>query len=180
MPRTRLIALIEAAVMIALSATLSEVTLFKMPQGGSITAGSMVPILLIGLRHGPRWGFVAGLAAGGVNYLIDPYFVHPVQVALDYPIAFAMLGLSGLAGGLSDRTAAWAGSLALGGRFLTHVISGAIFFAEYAPAGQSPWVYSAIYNATYMVPELIISGVLLTVLLPALRRALPTSPVKAA
>lgn len=180
MPRARLVALIEAAVMIALSATLSEVTLFKMPQGGSITAGSMVPILLVGLRHGPQWGFVAGLAAGGVNYLIDPYFVHPAQVALDYPIAFAMLGLSGLAGGLSDRAAAWAGSLALGGRFVVHVVSGAIFFAEYAPAGQSPWVYSAIYNATYMVPELVISGILLTVLLPALRRALPSSSANAA
>ena len=54
------------------------------------------------------------------------------------------------------------------------MISGVIFYAEYAPEGQSPLVYSILYNAAYMVPELIISGALLMFLLPALRRALPT------
>ncbi len=179
MTRNRsLIALVESAVMIALAAVLSTITLFKMPQGGSVTAFSMVPILLIGVRHGLRWGLFAGVVAGIVNYITGPYFVHPVQVLLDYPIAFGMLGLAGLAHGRSALAGGILGSLAIVGRFVAHVISGAIFFAEYAPEGQSPWVYSAIYNGTYMLPELLLSMVGLVIMLLALNRALPV-PVQA-
>lgn len=159
--------------MIGLTAVLSQLTIFKMPQGGSVTAGSMVPILLVALRHGPVWGVSAGVIAGLINYLQAPFFVHPVQFLLDFPIAFGALGLAGLASGRSERAAAWVGSLALFGRFVAHVLSGAIFFKEYAGA-QNPWVYSSIYNGSYMLPELLISGFLLMLLLPALRRALPT------
>lgn len=173
--RTRLLRLVETAAMIGLAVALSEVKLFKMPYGGSVTAGSMIPLLLVALRYGPGWGVLTGALAGLANYLIDPFFVHPAQVLLDYPLAFGALGLAGLASGKSDAAAAWMGSLALAGRMLMHVISGVVFFAEYAPEGQSPLVYSILYNGAYMVPELIISGVLLMFLLPALRRALPTS-----
>lgn len=173
--RVRLLRLVETAVMIGLALALSEVKLFKMPYGGSVTAGSMIPLLLIALRHGPAWGVLAGVLAGLANYMIDPFFVHPAQVLLDYPLAFGALGLAGFASGKSDVAGAWMGSLALAGRMLMHVISGVIFFAEYAPEGQSPLVYSVMYNGAYMIPELIISGFLLMFLLPALRRALPTS-----
>lgn len=172
MNRSRLSALTETAVMIALSLALSNVKLFTLPQGGSVTAGSMVPLLLVGLRHGPKWGVIAGVLAGALNYVLDPFAVHPVQVALDYPIAFGMLGLAGLAAGRQEWVGAVTGSFALGGRFIAHVLSGAIFFAEYA-GDQNPWVYSIIYNGSYMLVELVISAVLLIVLLPALRRALP-------
>jgi thiamine transporter len=172
--RARLLRLVETAVMIAAAVALSYVKIWKMPQGGSVTLGSMVPILLVGLRHGTGWGVTAGALVGLIQYVLEPYFVHPAQFLLDYPLAFAALGLAGLARGRSLAAASWLGALALAGRFLAHLISGAIFFAEYAPAGQSPWVYSAIYNGSYMLPELVISGLLLMVLVPALQRALPS------
>jgi thiamine transporter len=158
--------------MIALCAALSQVALFKMPQGGTVTAGSMVPILLVGLRHGAKWGVGAGIAAGLVNLLINPYVVHPVQMLLDYPIAFGMLGLAGLAAGRSHVVGSVLGALALFGRLVAHVLSGVIFFAEYA-GNQNVWVYSIIYNASYMLPELVISVVLLWILLPVLQRVVP-------
>ncbi|HYG60371.1 MAG TPA: energy-coupled thiamine transporter ThiT [Symbiobacteriaceae bacterium] len=176
MSRTRLATIIEIAIMIALSAVLSTIPLFKMPQGGTVTPGSMVPILLVGLRHGPKWGVVAGVATGILNFVISPFSVHPVQVLLDYPVAFGVLGLSGLAMGRSVVTSSVLGSLALFGRFVAHLIAGVVFFAEYA-GDQNVWVYSAIYNGSYMLPELVISAVLLAVLLPALKAALPAAGV---
>lgn len=172
--RARLLRLVETAVMIAAAVALSYVRIYKMPQGGSVTLASMVPILLIALRYGTGWGVTAGVLTGLIQYLQDPYFVHPVQFLLDFPLAFGVLGLAGLARGRSWTVAAWLGPIALVGRFLAHVASGAVFFAEYAPAGQNPWIYSTIYNGSYMLPELVISGLVLMALLPALDRALPT------
>lgn len=173
MNRSRLSVLVEVAVMIALYVVLSQIRIFTMPQGGSVTAGSMIPLLLVGLRHGTRWGIVAGVAAGLLDYMLKPFFVHPIQVLLDYPLAFGALGLAGLAAGQKGWTAAVAGSLAIAGRFVAHLLSGVVFFAEYA-GEANPWVYSAIYNGSYLLPEMLISAVLLVLLLPALRRALPT------
>lgn len=174
MSRSRLLPLVEAAVMIALAAVLSQIKVFQMPQGGSITAASMVPLLLVGLRHGTRWGIVAGVAAGLVNYITAGQgYVHPIQLLLDYPVAFGMLGLAGLGAGKSYLSGQFAAALAMLGRFAAHFVAGVVFFAAFAPPGQSVWEYSAIYNASYMVPELIISGLLLAALLPVLQRLLP-------
>ncbi|HYF91955.1 MAG TPA: energy-coupled thiamine transporter ThiT [Symbiobacteriaceae bacterium] len=179
MSRSRLSVIAEIAVMVALSTALSLLPpLFTMPQGGTVTWGSMVPILLVGLRHGTKWGVVAGVLTGVLNFIVKPYSVHPIQVLLDYPIAFGMIGLAGLAAGKSETMGAVLGSFALFGRFVAHVLSGVVFFAEYA-GGQNVWVYSIIYNGSYMLPELAISAVLLTVLLPALRRALPPTSQRA-
>ncbi len=171
MPRTQILRLVELAIAIALVAVLSNIRVYKLPQGGSITAGSMVPIFYVALRWGAPWGIVAGIGAGIVNYVLDPFFVHPVQVLLDYPVAFGALGLAGLFPRLP-----WAGVVLGGtGRWLAHLISGVVFFAQYAPKGQSPWVYSAIYNASYMLPEIVISVILTLLLLRSLPR-LDTAP----
>jgi len=165
--RVRLLA--ELAVAVALSAVLGLVKVYRLPQGGSITAGSMVPILFVALRWGAGPGILAGVATGLVNYLIEPVFVHPVQFLLDYPVAFGALGLAGL-----FRSIPWLGVVVGGGgRFVAHFLSGVVFFAQYAPKGMSPVVYSAVYNGSYMLPEVVIS-VFLTLLL---LRALPPSEV---
>lgn len=176
--RSTLHPLVETAVMVALAMFLSRVILFKMPQGGSVTAGSMIPILLVGLRHGPKWGVLGGVVMGMLDLLLGGLqnVVHPVQFLLDWPVAFGMLGLAGLAAGRNQYLAGPLSALALVGRFAAHLVSGAIFFGSYAPEGQNPWVYSAIYNGSYMLPEMIISGVILVLLHPALRRVLPTEP----
>src|SRR5207244_10813364 len=88
--------LAELAIAVDLTTVLSQIRVYKLPQGGSITAGSMVPIFYVALRWGFRWGLLAGLLAGVVNYIIEPFYVHPVQVLLDYPIAFGAIGLAGL------------------------------------------------------------------------------------
>jgi len=169
---SRLRALVETAVMVGLSTALGTLTLFHMPQGGSVTPGSMVPLLLVALRHGPKWGITGGVALGLINFLLKPEVVHPAQMIIDYPLAFGLLGLAGLAAGKNEFLAGPLSALALVGRFAAHVVSGVIFFSEYA-GDQNVWLYSIIYNGSYMLPEMLISGALLLMLHPTLRRVLP-------
>jgi thiamine transporter len=175
-------ALVETAVMVGLAMVLDQITLFRMPQGGSVTAGSMIPILLIALRHGTRWGVAAGVVFGMTDLFLGGLkdVVHPMQLLLDFPVAFGMLGLAGLAHRSNPFVGGALSGLALVGRFLAHVVSGVIFFGQYAPEGQNAWVYSAVYNGSYMLPEMLISGAILLVLHPALRRALPPRMERAA
>ncbi len=77
MDRQGLRRLVELAIAVALTAVLSQIRVYKLPQGGSITAGSMVPIFYVALRWGFRWGLLAGLLAGVVNYITEPFYVQP-------------------------------------------------------------------------------------------------------
>ena len=159
--RTRM--LVEAGLMIAIAQVLSYVVIFESPQGGSITAGSMVPIIIFAIRWGTKPGLLAGAVYGVLQFILGPkWSFHPVSLLLYYPVAFACLGLAGL-----WRESRWTIglgiALAIFGRFVSHLISGVVVFASYAE-GQNPWIYSAVYNASYLVPELIISLVITMVI----------------
>lgn len=155
---TRMI--VHIGLMIALTVILHNIRLYHMPQGGSITLGSMIPILLIALRYGPMGGYLAGFVYGLINLIQDPFILHPVQVLFDYPLPYMALGLAGY-----FRENIFLGAiLASCGRFICHFISGSVFFASYAPAGMSPYWYSFVFNATYLIPELIICLIILRVL----------------
>lgn len=169
MSRRSLQRLVETAVALALVAVLSRIKVYQLPQGGSITAGSMVPVFYIALRWGGWWGVLTGILAGAINYVSEPFFVHPIQVLLDYPIAFGALGIAGF----FPRSPVL-GIIAGGfGRFVAHFLSGVVYFASYAPKGVSPVVYSAVYNGSYMLPEVIVSIVLTLLVLRTMQRVRP-------
>ena len=150
----------EIAVVVALSYALNLIVLFRMPQGGSVTVVSMVPILWLALRRGTKIGVLAGVIFGLVDLMPTPFVVHPVQFLLDYPLAFGSLGLAGL-----FQKHPIAGVVTgIFGRFVCHFVSGVVFFAMYTPAGMNPVVYSAIYNGSYLVVELVFSIVIMYVL----------------
>lgn len=151
--RTR--TMVEGALCVALSVVFSSIVFFKMPQGGSITL-EMAPLIYFSYKYGLKWGIGAGLMSGVLQLLFGGYMIHPVQAALDYPVAFGCMGLAGI-----SRRHLIAGTLlACLGRLACHVASGVIFFAQYAPEWQHPFVYSLIYNASFMVPAIVISAVL--------------------
>jgi thiamine transporter len=159
--------LAESGIAVALAAVLGMVKVYQLPQGGSITAGSMVPVLALSLRWGARTGIVAGVLLGLVNFALEPVFLHPVQFLLDYPVAFGALGLAGF-----FPNTPWLGVVVGGaGRFVSHFLSGVVFFAQYAPRGTSPALYSAVYNGSYMLPEVVVSAVLTVLVLKALAAA---------
>lgn len=146
--------------MLALTVILHNLRLYHMPQGGSVTLGGMIPLLLIAFRYGPVVGYLAGFIYGLMNLMQDPYILHPLQVLFDYPLPYMAIGLAGY---FKERIFLGA-IVASCGRFLCHFISGAVFFASYAPPGTSPYWYSLVFNATYLVPELCICLVILRVL----------------
>lgn len=162
--------LAEGGIMIALATILSYIKLFKGPQGGSITAGSMVPIMIFAMRWGVGPGVVVGSLYGLLQCVLDPQVYYPIQFFLDYPIAFGFLGLAGIAKMDNKQldkkgflSVALGVLLAIGGRFVSHLLSGVIFFGEYA-GSQNPWIYSTLYNGGYLLPEFIISVIILMLL----------------
>ena len=83
-----------AAISVALSFALSYVKFFALPQGGSVTLASMLPLMLFSYMFGIRKGIIVGAIYGVLQAIQDPWIIHPAQFFLDYPIAFAMTGLA--------------------------------------------------------------------------------------
>ena len=154
--------LVLCAILVALAAVLGMIKLLHLPYGGSITLLSMLACTLCGYYCGLAKGLTAGLALGLLNLVLGGYVVHPVQLVLDYFLAFTALGLSGL-------TYKWKNGLISGyiigvcGRFVCSFLSGYIFFAEYAPEGMNPIVYSLIYNFICFGVEALITVIILSI-----------------
>ena len=161
----------NAALCLALAFVLSYIKLFDLPQGGAVTAASLLPIIAFAYSYGLAPGLVVGVAYGLLQMIQDPWIVSPVQAILDYPLAFACIALAAVARKLPDSWG-WLAGIALGGvgRFVCHVLSGVVFFAEYAEGtGLSPFVYSVSYNSFVFV-DLAICAVVMA--FPQVRRAL--------
>lgn len=164
--------LVEGAMMIAIATVLSFIKVLDMPYGGSVTAGSMVPILIYAYRWGGTQGILAGAVYGIIQFMMGPYAAHPISILLDYPIAFGVLGIMGfVAHKTEDVKKIFIGVfVAILGRFVAHFLSGVIFFGMYAPEGMSPILYSAGYNAAYLVPEMIISMIVFALIYKQLNK----------
>lgn len=167
----------KSALMIALATVLMWVSkLIPAPwlQGGSVTLASMVPIILIGIMFGTKWGLGASLAYAVIQMMFGFYpppthtFISFVLVVLlDYILAFGVLGLSGLFYRISGKkafSASLSAFIVTLLRYVCHILSGIIIWGVYAEEGQSVLAYSLIYNGTYMLPEIIISTVVMALL----------------
>ncbi len=150
----------EIVVFVALATALSFIIIYTLPQGGAITAGSMVPILWLALRRGPKIGLFAGAVYGIIQLAVFPFIIDPIQGFMDYPLAFGVLGLAGF----FRKQPSIGVVMGITGRFLVHFISGVVYWAPIYAPGLNPWVYSAIYNGSYLVPELIVSGFIIYLL----------------
>jgi thiamine transporter len=159
------------AILISISFILSMIKV-PMPQGGSITPASMLPIFIFAYIAGWRAGIIAGICYGVLQFIQAPIFYNPIQFLLDYILAFGLLGFAGI---LRKNINYIVLICITGGllRFICHYISGVVFFASYAPKGQSVYLYSLLYNGAYMFPEIIICVVLAIgiLILPGLRTA---------
>ncbi|QNO16353.1 energy-coupled thiamine transporter ThiT [Alkalicella caledoniensis] len=161
---------VETGIMLALAFILSYFRVGKMPQGGSVSL-QMIPIFLIALRWGFKPGIIAGVAFGLLKMLgPDFWFAHYAQIFLDYILAFAVIGFAGLFRNNYIVGIILAGFL----RFFSHFLAGFIFFAEYAPDGMHPVIYSLGYNATYMIPEIV----LVILITPLVVQRLKNMPVQ--
>jgi len=146
-----------------------------MPQGGSVTAFSMFAIFLVSYLFGPRQGILAGMAYGLLDLVINPYVVHPIQIFMDYPLAFGAIGLGGLL--RENKQGMILGYLAgVLGRYAVVVISGVIFWGMYAAEGFNAVTWSFFYNMTYMLPEAVATVAIL--MIPSIRNLFEKFKIK--
>lgn len=148
-----------AGITIAMSFVLSYIKLWEMPQGGSITLVSLLPVMVFAYVYGPKKGILVGVIYGIMQAMQDPYIIHPAQFLLDYPVAFAMVGFAGVFKNINalDKLpqvkfvlgAIVAGTL----RFISHVLSGVYAFGAFAldKGYTNFWVYSLAYNSFVFV-----------------------------
>ena len=156
-------ALVYGAVAVALSFALSYARLFKLPQGGSVTFASLLPLMIYCMMFGTRRGLLVCLVYGTLQALQDPYIIHPMQFLLDYPLAFGLIGVSGI---FVDKNLfknkivgfVLGAVLAVGLRYACHVCSGVFAFADYfywdselMSKYDSAAVYSLAYNSFALV-----------------------------
>jgi thiamine transporter len=156
----------EAGMAVALAAVLKMLPAPRLVAGGSVTPGCLAPLWAFSARHGWRRGVMVGACFGAIDLMLNPAIVHWAQVLLDYPLAFATVGLVGLPGlPLPARVA-----LSAVARYAIHVASGVVFFAANAPADTPALAFSAVYNL-YVFPDALVAAVLLA----AIARRLPVT-----
>ena len=147
----------EGAILIALAQILSFLPLYKFPWGGSIDL-AMLPILLFAFR----WGFGPAMLMSTAHGILQMLFEGGIAIGWesiigDFLIAYAVLGVAGLFRGKFYLGAA----VACAARFLVHYVVGATIWATYMPDSffgmtmTTPWLYSALYNGAYMLPDLL-------------------------
>lgn len=156
-----------AGVCVAMSFALSYVKLWEMPQGGSVTLVSLLPLMLYAYMFGTKKGVFAGFVYGILQAVQDPWLIHPAQFLLDYPIAFSAAGLAGIFRNVKAFRKLPQLSFTLGAltasvlRFASHVLSGVFAFEAYA-GGKNVWIYSMGYNSFVFIDIalVIVAGVL--------------------
>jgi thiamine transporter len=155
---------------VAAAVVLSLITLFRMPLGGSVTPFATLPIIVIGLRHGSKWGVASALVfsltqllLGMANVLAVPAknFESLIMCAvLDYVLAYTLLGFTGLLSRVFQNRrlgiCAAIGIIGLG-RLACSFLSGVLIWAPYAPEGWNVAVYSLAYNAFWCLPDTAIA-----------------------
>lgn len=162
-------ALCEGAVMLALALVLNALKLYQLPNGGSVDL-AMIPIFVFALRWGCGWGLLEGFLFGVLQMFIDGAVAWGWQsLLLDYMVAFTPLGLAGLFRGKGKGIFAGItiGCLA---RFAVHFVSGITIYAISVPTAilnmtlTSPWLFSLVYNGSYMLVDTVLCLVVFAVL----------------
>lgn len=161
--------LVYSAMGISIATVASYIHLWNMPMGGSVTLFSMLFITVIGYWLGIKYGLVSAVAYGILQLILEPYMVSLPQIILDYPLAFGALGLSGL---FSNKKYGLYIGYVVGvlGRFIFSTLSGVVFFSDYAPENMNVWVYSVLYQGSYLGTEAVMTLVFMSV--PAFKKAI--------
>ena len=194
--------LTESAMLLAIAILLeflSKAFIPEMAFGGQLTIVSMLPVVLISYRHGVKWGFVTAFTYALIEIVIGAktvsaaflpgYFGDGTMIGsaiimclFDYILAYSALGIGGIFRNRIKNAgvALMCGSLvALGSRYLCHIVSGYVLFAGWAEwfftqEGFPAWgahlvesldsttlgiLYSVVYNGMYMLPEMIFTAI---------------------
>lgn len=171
--------LVLCAIMMALATVLSIFPTITAPWGGSITVGSMLPIMMISMLLGSKWGFPVSLGYAVIQLMLGfssvaswglsiDVFIY--CLLLDYILAFSVLGAANTFG--TDTMTQTVCGVVFAGflRYICHFFSGWLFFGEWAEEGFNAFTWAIVYNAGFMIPDTVICAILAC----ALYRMFPT------
>ncbi len=179
----RLFTLVEGALMVALCVILNFIKIGgPWIAGGAITVKAL-PLVIFALRHGLKWGLFAGFVFGTLDFILEPYFLNPIQFLFDYSLAYLCVGFAGIvriSPTFSRGAKFWLGTIAtvigMVMEFVCHYLSGIFFYASDAPKGQPVGLYSLLYNGSYVGPSMV-GVIILVILLISMFPALSTRQV---
>lgn len=156
--------LVMGALCLGLAFILSFIKLWEMPQGGSITLASSLPIILFGYIYGWKSSFAVAFTYSLLQMIQSPgYVMNLPQALLDYVIAFTILGIAGF-----FRKNIFLGTIcAYVLRYFAHVLAGILWYQQYNATSFNGIAYCFLYNLVFLLPELCICLVILAV--PAVR-----------
>ena len=157
--------MLECAILVALATVLSLLKVYKLPLGGSVTVLSMLPVSVLSIRRGCKWGLIGGFLYAllqlflGLAEIIS-WGITPLAfigcVIFDYLLAFTVIGLAGIFRSRGTSGMVCGIILAMLLSFSSHLVSGTLIFDAWMPDGWSnPFWYSVVYNGSYMLPEMI-------------------------
>lgn len=165
--------MVVTAILLAMAAVLSLIKVYKLPLGGSITLLSMLPVAMISIEYGVKWGLSAGFLYSLIQISLDlgdvmAWGLTPMvfvgALVFDYFLAFTSIGISGIFRKKGVAGICLGIGLGLGLRFICHFISGTILFASWCPEGWNAALYSICYNGSYMLPEMIFTMIAASVM----------------
>ncbi len=162
--------LVECAMMIAIGTVLANIKFFTLPNGGSITLVSMLPFILVSYRHGVKWGMFTGVVNSLLQMMLG-WWAPPAgtlaalvgMILLDYFLSFTVLGMAAWFakpfGGVK-KPAGVIGGVCIAGffRFVFSFLSGVLIWGSLAEDGIGAVIYSLQYNASYLLPETILTA----------------------
>lgn len=174
MDSKRTLFLIEIAIFTALALVFDLIPFLRFkiwPAGGSISL-AMIPIFIVAFRWGLKGGILSGFLWGVLQIAVgNAYILNFWQAVIEYGFAFMALGVAGI----FARPAQFAFKknekrrgflyimfgilLGTSLRFVAHFIAGIIFFGDATPDGQPAWIYSLVYNSSYLIPGFILSTI---------------------
>ena len=164
-----------SAVLLALSITLTFVKVWAMPMGGEVTLLSMLPVALVSFKYGLKQGFltaflfslfhlIKGIFSGNVFVYCVTAWAVIICVLFDYLVPFTAIGIAGIFKKGGAVGAALGMALACVIRFACHFVTGVVIWGQWAPEGQSKFIYSLLYNGQYMLPECVFSCIAIVLL----------------
>ncbi len=148
----------------AISFLLYLIHFISYPQGGGISLFSMLPIMLLSIFYGPTTGVTGGLIFGLLKLLNGAFIIHPVQFLLDCILANMAFGLAGILGNDTRLKINIGSFIAVVLSVFISIISGVVFFGQYAPSGMNVWIYSCAYNISSVGVEGILSIIVMNFL----------------
>ena len=158
--------------MVCLSLILKQIKLFSMPFGGSVTFGSLAPLIILSNKYGVKTGIFAAFVCLIFNFIMSfkvppakSFFAIVLIIFLDYVLQYLLVGLSSFFGKLfsfgrfNKMYTGAAVSFIL--KIFSSAVSGAVFWSEYAPGVLSIPIYSLAYSCAYLIPEFMITVIVI-------------------